>query len=94
MCLVINFAEYLEERGVRYMEQLLIVEDDIGLNQGLRKDQVIWIGDYFYKTSKTAKEQLFYAVYPSDPVGYQSAGWCFELLGRSRKPHPGFWLFC
>ena len=27
----------IEKMGVRYMEQLLIVEDDIGLNQGLCK---------------------------------------------------------
>ena len=27
----------IEKVGVRYMEQLLIVEDDIGLNQGLCK---------------------------------------------------------
>ena len=27
----------LNNEGVRYMEQLLIVEDDIGLNQGLEQ---------------------------------------------------------
>ena len=49
----------LNNEGVRYMEQLLIVEDDIGLNQGLCKAlkadarQIISCQDL-----KTAKEQL------------------------------------
>ena len=49
----------IEKMGVRYMEQLLIVEDDIGLNQGLCKAlkadarQIISCQDL-----KTAKEQL------------------------------------
>ena len=48
-----------QKMGVRYMEQLLIVEDDIGLNQGLCKAlkadarQIISCQDL-----KTAKEQL------------------------------------
>lgn len=49
----------LNNKGVRYMEQLLIIEDDIGLNQGLSKAlkatnrQIISCQDL-----KTAKEQL------------------------------------
>ena len=49
----------LNNEGVRYMEQLLIIEDDIGLNQGLSKAlkaddrQIISCQDL-----KTAKEQL------------------------------------
>ena len=49
----------IDNEGVRYMEQLLIVEDDIGLNQGLCKAlkadarQIISCQDL-----KTAKEQL------------------------------------
>ena len=57
------------------MEQLLIVEDDIGLNQGLCKAlkaddrQIISCHDL-----KAAREQLLCGGVP-DPVGYQSAGW-------------------
>ena len=49
----------LNNEGVRYMEQLLIVEDDIGLNQGLCKAlkaddrQIISCHDL-----KAAREQL------------------------------------
>ena len=56
------------------MEQLLIIEDDIGLNQGLCKAlktdarQIISCQDL-----KTAKEQLLCGI--PDPAGYQSAGW-------------------
>jgi DNA-binding response OmpR family regulator len=56
------------------MEQLLIIEDDIGLNQGLCKAlkaddrQIISCQDL-----KAAKEQLRRCI--PDPVGYQSAGW-------------------
>ncbi|MFR8898896.1 MAG: hypothetical protein ACLVIT_08685, partial [Coprococcus sp.] len=52
-------CENLNNEGVSYMEQLLIVEDDIGLNQGLCKAlkedarQIISCQDL-----KTAKEQL------------------------------------
>ena len=49
----------MNNKGVKYMEQLLIIEDDIGLNQGLSKAlkadnrQIISCQDL-----KTAKEQL------------------------------------
>ena len=33
----VSYTHLLSNEGVRYMEQLLIVEDDIGLNQGLCK---------------------------------------------------------
>ncbi len=55
----------LNNEGVRYMEQLLIIEDDIGLNQGLCKAlkaddrQIISCQDL-----KTAKRACFAAVYP------------------------------
>jgi hypothetical protein len=47
----------LSNEGVRYMEQLLIVEDDIGLNQGLCK--ALKVDDrkvISCKDLKTAKE--------------------------------------
>ena len=61
IALIIRRSEWIdiEKVGVRYMEQLLIVEDDIGLNQGLCKAlkadarQIISCQDL-----KTAKEQL------------------------------------
>ena len=61
IALIIRRSEWIdiEKMGVRYMEQLLIVEDDIGLNQGLCKAlkadarQIISCQDL-----KTAKEQL------------------------------------
>ena len=58
------------------MEQLLIVEDDIGLNQGLCKAlkaddrQIISCHDL-----KAAREQLLCGECIPDPAGYQSAGW-------------------
>lgn len=57
------------------MEQLLIVEDDIGLNQGLCKAlkaddrQIISCHDL-----KAAREQLLCGCIPGS-AGYQSAGW-------------------
>ena len=55
----------IEKVGVRYMEQLLIVEDDIGLNQGLCKAlkadarQIISCQDL-----KRRRSSYFAAVYP------------------------------
>ena len=49
----------MSNEGVRYMEQLLIVEDDIGLNQGLCK--ALKVDDrkiISCQDLKTAKEQL------------------------------------
>ena len=50
----------MNNEGVRYMEQLLIIEDDIGLNQGLSKAlkaddrQIISCQDL-----KTAKDDMY-----------------------------------
>ena len=58
------------------MEQLLIVEDDIGLNQGLCKAlkaddrQIISCHDL-----KAAKRTIALRECIPDPAGYQSAGW-------------------
>ena len=57
------------------MEQLLIIEDDIGLNQGLSKAlkaddrQIISCHEL-----KAAREQLLCGSV-SDPSGYQSTRW-------------------
>ena len=58
------------------MEQLLIVEDDIGLNQGLCKAlkadarQIISCQDLKNGEGTAALRRCI-----PDPVGYQSAGW-------------------
>ena len=58
------------------MEQLLIVEDDIGLNQGLCK--ALKVDDrkiISCQDLKTAKEQMLCGGVSLNPVRYQSAGW-------------------
>ena len=77
------------------MEQLLIVEDDIGLNQGLCK--ALKVDDrkiISCKDLKTAKEQLLcggVSLILLDINLPDGSGNCY---GRSRKPCPGFLLFC
>ena len=86
----------IEKMGVRYMEQLLIVEDDIGLNQGLCKAlkadarQIISC-----QNLKTAKDQLLcggVSLILLDINLPDGSG--LSCSGRSRKTCPGFLLFC
>ena len=70
------------------MEQLLIIEDDIGLNQGLSKAlkaddrQIISCHDL-----KAAREQLLCGSVSQMAVG-------LSCSGKSRKTCPEFLLFC
>ena len=78
------------------MEQLLIIEDDIGLNQGLCKAlkaddrQIISCHDL-----KAAREQLLcggVSLILLDINLPMAVG--LSCSGRSRKTCPGFLLFC
>ena len=65
-----------QKMGVRYMEQLLIVEDDIGLNQGLCKAlKADDSADHFLPRPKNGEGTAALRRCVPDPVGYQSAGW-------------------
>ena len=58
------------------MEQLLIVEDDIGLNQGLCK--ALKVDDregYFLQRPENGEGAAALRRCIPDPVRYQSAGW-------------------
>ena len=86
----------MSTEGVRYMEQLLIVEDDIGLNQGLCK--ALKVDDrkiISCKTWKRRRSSCFAAVYPwSCWISICRMAVGLNCYGRSRKTHPGFLLFC
>ena len=80
------------------MEQLLIVEDDIGLNQGLCKAlkadarQIIFCQDL-----KAAKEQLLcggVSLILLDNINLPDGSGLGAASGRSRKTCPEFLLFC
>ena len=58
------------------MEQLLIVEDDIGLNQGLCKAlKADDSADHFLPRPKNGEGAAALRRCIPDPAGYQSAGW-------------------
>ena len=75
------------------MEKLLIVEDDIGLNQGLCKAlkaddrQIISCHDL-----KAAREQLLCGSVSLVSICRMAVG--LSCFGRSRKTCPEFLLFC
>ena len=61
----------IEKVGVRYMEQLLIVEDDIGLNQGLCKAlKADARQDHFLSRPKNGEGAATLRRCIPDPVGY------------------------
>ena len=78
------------------MEQLLIVEDDIGLNQGLCK--ALKVDDrkiISCQDLKTAKEQLLCSGVSLILLDINLPdGSGLDCYGKSRKTHPGFLLFC
>ena len=57
------------------MEQLLIIEDDIGLNQGLSKALKADESDYILPRPKNGEGTASLRRCIPDHAGYQSAGW-------------------